>query len=77
MGTALMLKQLLLKERILTDKERKNLSIVLYDSEQQEVKRWNVREAYPVKWIGASFNATTPAVAIESLELAHHGFEEQ
>lgn len=55
--------------------ERKDVSVVLYNSEQEEVRRWNLREAFPTKWVGPAFNATTPAVAIESLELAHHGFE--
>ena len=55
--------------------ERKDVSVVLYNSVQEEVRRWNLREAYPVKWGGPAFNATAPAVAIETLELAHHGFE--
>jgi phage tail-like protein len=55
--------------------ERKDVSVVLYNSEQTEVRRWNLREAFPAKWVGPAFNATTPAVAIETLELAHHGFE--
>ena len=55
--------------------ERKDVSVVLYNSELEEVRRWNLREAFPSKWVGPAFNATTPAVAIESLELAHHGFE--
>jgi len=57
--------------------QRKNLSIILYDSEQSEVKRWNLREAYPVKWIGPSFNAGQQQVGIETLEIAYHGFEMQ
>ena len=55
--------------------ERKDVSVVLYNSELEEVRRWNLREAFPSKWVGPAFNASTPAVAIESLELAHHGFE--
>jgi phage tail-like protein len=55
--------------------ERKDVSVVLYDAEQGEVRRWNLREAYPVKWIGPAFTATAPAVSIETLEIAHHGFE--
>jgi len=55
--------------------ERKDVSVVLYNSVQEEVRRWNLREAFQAKWVGPAFNATTPAVAIESLELAHHGFE--
>lgn len=57
--------------------ERKNLSVVLYNSEQTEVRRWNLRAAYPVRWIGPEFAAAADAVSIETLELAYHGFEEQ
>ena len=55
--------------------KRKDVSVVLYNNEQAEVRRWNLRQAFPAKWVGPAFNATTPAVGIESLELAHHGFE--
>ena len=55
--------------------KRKDVSVVLYNSLQEEVRRWNLRDAFPVKWAGPAFNATAPAVAIETLELAHHGFE--
>jgi phage tail-like protein len=57
------------------DFERKDVSVVLYNDEQEEVRRWNLREAFPSKWVGPAFNATNAAVAIETLELAHHGFE--
>ncbi len=57
------------------DFERKDVSVVLYNSEQEEVRRWNLRQAFPSKWVGPAFNTTNAAVAIESLELAHHGFE--
>ncbi len=55
--------------------ERKDVSVVLYDDEQTEIRRWNLREAFPSKWVGPAFNADKQAVAIETLELAHHGFE--
>ena len=55
--------------------ERKDVSVVLYDDEQNEIRRWNLREAFPSKWIGPAFNGDKQAVAIETLELAHHGFE--
>ena len=55
--------------------ERKDVSVVLYNSVQEEVRRWNLREAYPVKWIGPTFGAAAPAVAVEALEITHHGFE--
>lgn len=53
--------------------ERKNFSIVLLDDAREEKVRWNLREAWPTKWTGPSFNATGAEVAIESLEIAHEG----
>jgi phage tail-like protein len=55
--------------------ERKNLSIVLLDDTAVEVYRWNLRDAWPAKWTGASFNSTGNEIAIETLELAHEGVE--
>jgi phage tail-like protein len=52
---------------------RKSISIVLKDSAQVEKKRWNFKEAYPVKWVGPSLRASAAEVAIETLEFAHSG----
>jgi len=35
--------------------------------------RWNVKNAWPSKWTGPSFDATSDALAIETLELTHEG----
>lgn len=51
--------------------ERKNGSIVLLDDTGQEKLRWNFMNAWPSKWTGPSFNSTSSAVAVESLELTH------
>lgn len=53
--------------------ERKNVSIVLLSDDLQEKLRWNIREAWPNKWTGPSFNATSNDVAIETLEFVHEG----
>ena len=58
--------------------ERKDVSIVLYgrdraQTSQGEAMRWNLRDAYPVRWEGPSFSASDNDVAVQSLELAHHG----
>jgi phage tail-like protein len=53
--------------------ERKNMSIVLLDDAREEKLRWNLRDCWPTKWEGPSFNATSSDVAIESLEIAHEG----
>ena len=55
--------------------KRKNGSIVLLDSAAEEKWRWNFSKAYPVKWTGPDLKADSSTVAVESIELAHHGIE--
>jgi phage tail-like protein len=55
--------------------ERHAISIILLDDRGVEQVRWNLRNAWPVKWIGPSFDAATETVGIETLELAHEGVE--
>ncbi len=51
--------------------ERKNGSIVLLDETGAEKIRWNFSNGWPTKWTGPSFNSTSTAVAIETLEITH------
>lgn len=56
--------------------QRKNGRIILYEflgNEKIEKWRWEFKEALPVKWSGPEFKADGSTVAIESLEVAHHG----
>lgn len=39
-----------------------------------EVCKWALQSVFPVKWTGPQFSAEGPKVAIETLEIAHHGF---
>jgi phage tail-like protein len=55
--------------------QRKAGSIVLLDDAGQEVLRWNFKRGWPRKYEGPTFNAKTSAVAIETLEITHEGFE--
>jgi len=55
--------------------KRFNGSIVLLDISGQERWRWNFLQAYPVKWIGPYLRANATEVALETLELAHNGFQ--
>jgi phage tail-like protein len=55
------------------DIKEKSLSIALLDSSGNEQWRWNLERAVPVKWAGPDFKSEGSAVAIETLELAHHG----
>jgi phage tail-like protein len=49
--------------------DRKNGSIILLDSAGNERVRWNFFMAWPSKWTGPSFNASSAATAIETLEI--------
>lgn len=54
---------------------RKNISIVLYDQQGSEVKRWSFGRAYPTKWVGPGIRSDENAVAVETLELVHEGMQ--
>jgi len=56
---------------------RRNISIVLYDQDGSEVRRWNLINAYPIKWTGPSFDASAKAVSIETVVFAHEGMMPQ
>lgn len=55
--------------------ERKSGSIVLLDEAGEERLRWNFFEAWPSKWTGPTFNATSNDVAVETLEITHEKIE--
>ncbi|MBA0051096.1 phage tail protein [Streptomyces sp. AJS327] len=38
------------------------------------VARWGLLDVLPVSWRGPSLDPESPAVATETLEIAHHGF---
>jgi phage tail-like protein len=54
---------------------RKNVSIILRDDAGNDKIQWDLRDCWPSKWAGPTFDATTDAVAIETLELVHEGVE--
>ena len=54
--------------------QRKNLSIILLDSKGNDVVRWDIRDALPVKWNSSELKSDGNTVMVESLELVHHGF---
>lgn len=55
--------------------DRKNVSVLLFSPDRTKAKRWNLENAYPVKWGGPDFNTGGQAVAIETLEFVHHGMQ--
>ncbi len=53
---------------------RKQVTITVYSAvEPKESTNWTLQDAFPVKWVGPTFKAGEAAVAIETLEFAHHG----
>ena len=58
-----------------TKSRKRSVSIVHYNEKHEEVRRWNLTGAFPVKWSGPAFNTAQSQVAIESLELAYAEFE--
>jgi phage tail-like protein len=49
---------------------RRQVSVILYDSQGEPVLRWDFGGAYPHKWSGPTLNAGSNEIAIESLELS-------
>jgi phage tail-like protein len=54
---------------------RRKVVITLLDEQRQPVQRWVLRDAWPAKLDYSSLNALGNEVVIETLELAHEGFE--
>lgn len=50
----------------------KDGSIHLLDRDGNQVRGWHFFGAYPIKWDGPSFSATSNAVAWESITLTYH-----
>ncbi|GAX37260.1 phage tail protein [Nodularia sp. NIES-3585] len=48
-------------------------TIFLLNSQQIPVMWWVFKKAYPVKWEGPQFNASSEEIAIERIELVHQG----
>ncbi len=64
-------------EEVLGDdfKSRRDGAIVVKRLDGKEVRRYKFKRAWPVAWEGPAFNANGADLAIEMLELAHHGIE--
>jgi len=55
--------------------DRRGVTITLLDEQRNPVQRWLLRNAWPAKLEFGSLNALGNDVVIETLELAHEGFE--
>jgi len=53
--------------------EHKNATIVISDQKAQVVARYILANAWPTKWEGPDFDASSNEVAIETIEIAHEG----
>ena len=53
---------------------RSTAAITLIGPGGQRLRAWNFDGAFPVKWTGPSFAVTSDEMAVEDLEIAHHGF---
>jgi phage tail-like protein len=53
---------------------RRTATIVAMSNEDTKVATWSLADVVPVRWSGPSLNLDSPKVAIETIEIAHHGF---
>ncbi len=53
--------------------DRKNVTITQFDLAGEAVRQWSLSEAYPVKWKGPDLKSDGNQVAVETIEIAHHG----
>jgi len=53
---------------------RRTATIVAMSAEDKVVARWGLADVVPVRWTGPSLNLDSPKVALETIEIAHHGF---
>jgi phage tail-like protein len=52
---------------------RQDISIVLLDEQREEKLRYNLRNAWPSKWVGPDLKAGANEIAIEQIEICHEG----
>lgn len=55
--------------------KRCNVSIILYNNDRTQAKRWNLIKAYPIEWTGPDLKTDSNQVAIETLKIVHHGMD--
>lgn len=53
--------------------KRIDVSIILLDEKRKEQVRYNLRAAWPSKWVGPDLKGGASEIAIEQLEIAHEG----
>jgi len=55
--------------------KQEDMTIIQYDNiqNQNKIRDWTFKKAFPVKWIGPDLNATSNNIVFESIEIAHRG----
>ncbi|MHC5058871.1 MAG: phage tail protein [Planctomycetota bacterium] len=54
---------------------RKSISIIQQNEMREEVKRWQVFDAWPSKFTGPELDASSSDTAVESVEIQHEGLD--
>jgi phage tail-like protein len=54
--------------------KRRTATIVAKANDETVVATWSLADVVPVRWSGPSLNLDSPKVAMETVEIAHHGF---
>jgi phage tail-like protein len=62
-----------IKGTLLGRVKRKNISIIVGDASNTVVQRWDLLNAWPVKYEGPELKVDSVQAALELIELAHHG----
>jgi phage tail-like protein len=53
---------------------RSTAAVTLVAANGSRLRSWDFDGAYPVKWRGPTFAVDSDQIAVEELEIAHHGF---
>ncbi len=56
--------------------KRTTLTVELHAGDASPVRKFSFSDAFPVKWTGPNLAAGQNQAAVETLEIAHHGFAE-
>ena len=58
-----------------TKAELKEITLTLQNAKKATIRSWTFADAFPVRWTGPSFAATSAGIATETLEIAHGGLK--
>jgi phage tail-like protein len=58
-----------------TERIRRTISLIQLDMRGEERKRWNLYDAFPVKYTAPGFNAKGNELSIETVEIAYERVE--